>query len=273
MLSIDSSANSVAEIRAAIRRHFESWLDGALAEEPLPSGLAPELLAAIGREEPLPPLEGHADLYTLWAALTAMTQEVKLQSRAFQQVNDTLARLPETIIDRMRQESSFPLGQFEQEEEPQAELASPGASEQYPQKPHIDLLLDLRDRFERGLNSVHQASAALVAPAGCRWSRWFGREPEGGRQAQQVLDALENGYSLTLERLDQCLRDYQVNPMLCQGQQFDAHSMTAIEVEQTDVVPEGTVVEVYRAGYEWEGKPYRPAQVKVARRKLSASEG
>ena len=29
--------------------------------------------------------------------------------------------------------------------------------------------------------------------------------------------------------------------------------------------PEGTVMGVYRNGYEWEGEVYRPAQVKVAR--------
>ena len=41
--------------------------------------------------------------------------------------------------------------------------------------------------------------------------------------------------------------------------------MTAIAVRETDEVPEGTVVEVYRNGYEWESEVYRPAQVKVAR--------
>jgi molecular chaperone GrpE (heat shock protein) len=41
--------------------------------------------------------------------------------------------------------------------------------------------------------------------------------------------------------------------------------MTAVEVEETAVVPEGTVMGVYRNGYEWEGEVYRPAQVKVAR--------
>jgi molecular chaperone GrpE (heat shock protein) len=41
--------------------------------------------------------------------------------------------------------------------------------------------------------------------------------------------------------------------------------MTAVEIEETDAVPEGTVVEIYRNGYEWEGEVYRPAQVKVAR--------
>jgi molecular chaperone GrpE len=41
--------------------------------------------------------------------------------------------------------------------------------------------------------------------------------------------------------------------------------MTAVDVEAVDSVPEGTVVEVYRNGYEWNGEVYRTAQVKVAR--------
>jgi molecular chaperone GrpE (heat shock protein) len=33
-------------------------------------------------------------------------------------------------------------------------------------------------------------------------------------------------------------------------------------------VPEGTVVAVYRNGYEWNGEVYRTAKVKVARNNL-----
>jgi len=41
--------------------------------------------------------------------------------------------------------------------------------------------------------------------------------------------------------------------------------MTAVDIEETSSVPEGTVVEVYRNGYEWNGEVHRTAQVKVAR--------
>jgi molecular chaperone GrpE len=49
------------------------------------------------------------------------------------------------------------------------------------------------------------------------------------------------------------------------GEMFDPHRMTAVELEETDDVPEGTVVGVYSDGYEWNGQMYRAAQVKVAR--------
>jgi molecular chaperone GrpE len=85
------------------------------------------------------------------------------------------------------------------------------------------------------------------------------------KQTQDRLAALDKGYTLTLDRLEQALGDYRLSPILCEGERFDPHRMTAVEVEETAIVPEGTVMGVYRNGYEWEGEVYRPAQVKVAR--------
>ena len=53
--------------------------------------------------------------------------------------------------------------------------------------------------------------------------------------------------------------------------------MNAIDREESSAVPEGTVLEVYRSGYEWNGEVFRPAQVKVSLRagrteKLSMSD-
>ena len=41
--------------------------------------------------------------------------------------------------------------------------------------------------------------------------------------------------------------------------------------EETDRAAEGTVVFIYRAGYEWNGEVYRPAQVRVAKRPANGS--
>jgi len=85
------------------------------------------------------------------------------------------------------------------------------------------------------------------------------------RQTQDTLTALERGYALTLQRLDQALQDSHLYPILCEGKLFDPQRMTAVELEETDDVPEGTVVGIYRNGYEWNGQMYRAAEVKVAR--------
>jgi molecular chaperone GrpE len=271
MNSEDSPVSSVQEIREAVLREFQTSLDSALGEEQPFPGLAADLLTATENGEPLPPVEGRCDLYSLWSAVTALAQELKLQSRTFKQVNDTLAQLPEAVSTAIRQDSSAeltdPVEKEEEKEEPEAGLAM--THEWRPEKLHIDLLLDLRDRLERGLNSVHEASAGLVTRSRrIRWTRWFGADIEEQSQTREILIALEKGYTLTLDRLDEALRDCDVNPILCEGKEFDSHRMTAVELEETDSMPEGTVIGVYRSGYEWQGEVYRSAQVKVARRKL-----
>ena len=269
---IGASSDSVEETREAILRRFENWLDEALAEEEPPPGLAAELQKAILSGGPLPPIKGSADLHTLWSAVTALIQEVSLQSRAFRQMSQALAQLPEAVAERIGQDFSSGLVRSPEKEEDAAEEApetAPEASfERRPERQQIDLLIDLRDRLERGLNSVQEAWTAFAAGAGpAWWTRRFRRNRERQAQTEQVLAALKKGYTLTLDRLDQSLQDCHVSPIVCLGQTFDAHSMTAVEVEETDAVPEGTVVGVYRGGYEWEGQLYRPAQVKVAKAK------
>src|SRR5229473_1310448 len=231
-------------LREKILRGFEAWLDGALAGEESPKGIAPELLAGLENGRLLPPIEGHCDLYSLWSAMTALTQEIKLQSRTFKQLNDTLGQMRAA----MQPESSA--------EQPTGRLV---------RQEQVDLLLDLRDRLERGIRSVHEADGGLGAgPSQSIWARCFGVGRGHMRQTQETLAALEKGYALTLDRLDQALQDYHLSPILCEGQAFDPHRMTAVELEETDSVREGTVVGVYRTGYEWEGEVYRSAQVKVA---------
>ncbi len=228
-----------ADARARMLRHFESWLDSVLTEEPPPEGLAAGLLAALKDGETVPAREGQTDLYSLWSAMTGLTQEVKIQSRTFRQLYDTLA----TRLD-----------------------ATAGDAAAAPTKSQLDLLLDLHDRLQRGLDTAREAAARLVAaPRRSVLHRWLGGNQSEFRQMQDTLQALDRGYALTLDRLDQALEDLHLYPIRCMGQMFDPHRMTAMELQETDDVPEGTVVGIYSDGYEWNGQMYRAAQVKVAR--------
>ena len=71
-------------------RRFEGWLDSVLALEEPPQGIAAELLSALTVEAGASG-DGQCDLYSMWAAVTALTQEVKLQGRTFKQLSETLA--------------------------------------------------------------------------------------------------------------------------------------------------------------------------------------
>ena len=67
--------------REEILRRFEAWLDRVLAAEESPQGIAAELLASLSAETAAY-AGGQCDMYSMWAAVTSLTQEVKLQGGA-----------------------------------------------------------------------------------------------------------------------------------------------------------------------------------------------
>src|SRR5579863_9860224 len=98
------------EERERMVRSFAVWLDHALEDEQRPEGLTTELICALRNGDPLPPMEGAergGDLYSLWAAMTALSQEVRVQGRLFKQLNETLvqqrqASAPEAGLEEFR---------------------------------------------------------------------------------------------------------------------------------------------------------------------------
>jgi hypothetical protein len=242
-MEMETSGGISPEERERLLRGFEQWLDRALADEPPPAGLTAELLTALKNGDPLPPLESGqgsgCDLYSLWAAMTALSQEVRLQGRSFKQLHETILQSVQT---------------------PPTEVSQ-------PRKQEIDVLLDLRDRIERGGATARKAAQELAPARLPLLARWLGVGRGYVRQTQEILSALAQGYSLTLDTLDEALVACRVSRIAAEGQLFDPRRMTAIDVEETAAVPEGTVLAVYRNGYEWNNEIYRTAQVKVARSK------
>lgn len=209
--------------RGEILQRFEQWLDTAMAEEDPPQGIPAEILAGDVAPETSP-----TDWYTVWAAMTALTQEVKLQGRAFKQMSETLAAEAER---RGRKES-------------------------------LGALLEARERLSRGLEGARGHEE--LRPG--FWDRIFAQRWREVEHALGVLRAMEEGYRLSLGYLDDVLFQFQIRPIECEGRPFDPRRMNAVDVEETERAAEGTVVFVYRAGYEWNGELYRPAQVRVAKR-------
>jgi molecular chaperone GrpE (heat shock protein) len=233
----------------AFAARLDQYLDQALADEPAPQGLTEELLTALEIGAPLPLLEGAqgSDLYSLWSAMTALAQEVRLQGRSFKQLHQTLTQSLEAAANSDAQPVPIP-------------------QTQQPRKQEIDLLLDLRDRIARGAQTARNAAAELSPARMSVWQRLMQRLGSGAgyvRHTQEILGALSHGYGLTLSSLDEALLACRVSRITARI--FDPYRMTAIEMEETNAVPEGTVLEVYRDGYEWNNEVYRTAQVKVAR--------
>jgi GrpE len=275
-----SSTGFSSEARERIVRGFETWLDQnldrAIADEQSPQGLTAGLLAAFEKGDPLPALEGAqlggsgCDLYSLWAAMTTLTQEVRLQGRTFKQLNETLGQRAQSL----EASAAEARGSGADATADQARMQQAEARLVRQQEIHfpLNILLDPRDRVERGGNTARNAAEELAPKRLPRLARWLGVGAGYASHTQEILAALSHGYSLTLDGLDEVLVDSSVNRIACQGQIFDPQRMTAVDIKETSSVPEGTVVEVYRNGYEWNGEVYRTAQVKVARNPVRKSE-
>jgi molecular chaperone GrpE (heat shock protein) len=253
-----SSTKISPEERERMVRNFAAWLDCALEDEELPEGLPPELLSALQNGEPFPPPGGRqaaglgGDIYSLWSAMTTMTQEVRMQGRLFKQLNETLVQNVQN-------------GVLQREDESLSEKVRGDGNQLAAGKQQIDLLLELRDRMERGVATARDAAAELAPARLPRLARWLGVGSGYGRHAQEILSALSHGYSLALDRLDEALVACGIDRIASLGRIFDPQRMTAVDIDEKGDVAEGTVIEVYRDGYEWNGTVYRTAQVKVAR--------
>ena len=262
-------------VRARLVARFDAWLQAVLAEEEPPTGVAAELLQEL---EDGPPAEDQeeeeeqerGDRFALWAAMTSLTQEVKLQGRAFSRLSDSVAPIadvaPVLAQNLAAHREALDLARGIAHEalaargERDTEVAR--AAERRAQAGLLEALLDARDRLARGLELARTHAAELRKPRGLR--RLLG----GGRTTRHLRDvtaALERGYALALERLAETLDRLGVHAIECLGRPFDPTTMTAAGVEENPQVADGTVLEIYRTGYARDGETLRPAQVRVAR--------
>ena len=82
----------------------------------------------------------------------------------------------------------------------------------------------------------------------------------------EVDEAWLKGIKLTLQQLDELLTAQGVSPIEAIGQPFDPTLHEAIGHEESDELPEDTVVSEVRKGYRLHDRVVRPALVRVARR-------
>ncbi|MBI3181926.1 MAG: nucleotide exchange factor GrpE [Myxococcales bacterium] len=230
----EAEARADPALRERILQRFTQWLDQALEAEAPPPGIASELLATDEPGSPAP------DLHSLFSALTVLAQEVKLQGRAFQNLYDALAR-------------------EEKERASAAEQARRGRHEL------LELLLDVRDRLERGLAAVSAQNERLrQLPARSGFFGFLGLSDARVPPLLEAAFALARGYELSLERLNEGLRRLHVEEIAAQGRPFDPYLMKAVGVVETSDSPQGSVVEVCRPGYRVAGELFRVAEVRVA---------
>lgn len=269
-------------VRASLVERFDAWLRGVLAEETPPAGLPAELLREL-EEHPASPSQPESerrnDWFAVWSAMTALTQEVKLQGRAFSRLNDSLApvgQVPSLLGDNLaahqealrlaRDIAEQALADRSDREDERARQAERRAS-----RGLLDVLVDARDRLARGLDLARAHAAELGKHRG--WRAFFRLGRATTQHLTEVSQALEQGYDLALQRIQSTLDRLGVQAIDCLGEPFDPNVMIAADVEENPDVPDGTVLEVYRTGYAWNGETLRPAEVKVARPGRPTQEG
>jgi len=214
-----------------------TWLDQLGEAESVPSGVAQEVMAS---PEPAP------DLFSLLGQLTALTRETQLQGRTTNRLHTDLSAALDKLTENLTSPEVVARKLAEARREARLEV--------------IAELLEVRDRFTRGLSEAQRRLAAL---RGIRAR--LGQRP--------VLEALVAGNTLAGERLDDLLRRCDVREIPCLGKPFDPTLMQAVEVVHTTTASPGTVLEVFRAGYTSNGRVLRFAEVKVVAGTAAAGLG
>jgi molecular chaperone GrpE len=72
------------------------------------------------------------------------------------------------------------------------------------------------------------------------------------------------GLEMIHQRLFEALKKLGLEPITAQGEAFDPHVHHAVEMAETEDVPDHTVLAEFQRGYNFKGRLLRPAMVKVA---------
>jgi molecular chaperone GrpE len=236
---------------------FRSWL------EPLT-----QLPAVPPQVEPL-------NLQAVLAQFTALRHEVNLQTKASRSaVEQTGAAL------KLLQE---PPPESEDEEEEKEDL-------EYL-RPIVKMTLDLHDALSVAKKQMEKAKAnatdlttAVGPPPELRigffarllgvrmtasfsddWQEYLEKIEAHHQKIREQFTGVADGYTMSLRRIERVFPQLGLVPMNCLGQPFDPEKMEVLDTESHPDSPSGTILEVVRQGYHWQGNLFRYAQVKVAK--------
>ena len=277
-----SGSKTKEALRILILQRFARWLDDVLAEEKPLEGIAAELLAELRDErdcDTVGPAEDTYDLHSTLSALTVLTQEIKLQGRAFKQLGEKIEPFTgldesirgiltahrEALSDARRIAAEGRTDRAQRESELKHEAHDRARREL------IGIIADIRDRLIRGQRSAHESQRKLDEYRNLsrldklKISKLFFGKSAGKNHMLEIVNSLQKGYRMGLDRVDEALQQLGVNEIICEGKPFDPRKMKVVDVEETVDVADGIVLEVYRTGYMIDTDVLQTARVKVAR--------
>ncbi|QDU98740.1 nucleotide exchange factor GrpE [Lignipirellula cremea] len=256
-----------------ILQQFGDWLTETAGEA-----------AAAGEPNDPPPALPAVGLLQVVEALTAMRQELKLQTKSSRGLEDSLQQARQGLDEAIRQFQS--VKPREEESARQASL------------PLVEAIVGLDEslwRAGKALEATHRRLAevvpqrlqATVARELAQLSWWRRRLLGSGllqieRQcaatvadvAEEELGAFLQGHQLMQERMRQELARHGIQRLETLGLKVDPHGMRVVALADPQAGPPETVVEEIRPGYTWGKRVVRIAEVKaVASRPAGTSAG
>jgi molecular chaperone GrpE len=193
-------------------------------------------------EGPLPQAGGdEPDLYTLLAELSALKNEVRIESRQVRAALDQFGALFDTL-----REANARLGEDLGRQRERETLARREA-----QQDLLRDLLDLRDRLQAGSDQARRYHPG-----------WLARRSGAGG----FVGGMAEGLAMNLQRLDEILARRDVHPLEAVGRPFDPQTMHAVDARHDRDQDPGVVLEEIRRGFLHQGRLLRLAEVIVNQR-------
>jgi len=214
-MDAEAKERLVDEFRACL----EDW-----AEESLEGGIRNE-----------PPV----DLSLLFAELSVLRNEVRIEARQFKTALDDMRALTELL----REQNQRLTRDLERARE------TMGSTQRQSERRLLLDLLDVRDRLDAAVSVFRGYQPSFIA-------RFASAETK-------LAHGLGEGIELTLRRLDDLLVDRRVRPIEAVGGHLDPNTMRAVSIEVLPAHFSGEVLREVRRGYMREDELLRPAEVIV----------
>ena len=186
------------------------------------------------------------DLAVLFAELSVLRNEVRVQARQFKTTLDDLRALTEMLSEQNRRLTR---------DLERAREAEGSAQRQTERRLLLDIL-DVRDRIASALGAFGAYRPGLLSRLAPTQTR--------------LVQGLGEGISLTLGRIDDLLTERHVRPVEAVGGQFDPNIMRVLSTECDATRVVGEVLSEARRGYTRDDELLRLAEVIVNKREDKA---
>lgn len=181
------------------------------------------------------------DLFDLFSEMSALRNEVKIESRQFKTALDEF----KNTLDLLH------TGHAQLNRELDKNREALQTQRRDISRSMLLDLLDVYDRLAAGLKVLENYQPV---------SGWFGHST---KQDQQFVHSIQEGQTMILRKIEQILTKHQVQAIDALHQPIDPHCMSVVEVDHQPDIANGVVVEELRKGFFWDGQVLRLAEVKV----------